>query len=43
MFNISAAMAKGFADAVRTMTERSRKLGPNPLRKDGPQSKENVN
>jgi len=40
MFNLSAAMAKAFAEAVQTMTERARELGPNPLRKDSERSDE---
>ena len=33
MFNMSAAMAQNFAEAANEMTERARKLGPNPLKK----------
>lgn len=32
MYNISSAMGAQFAELVREMTERIRKLGPNPLR-----------
>jgi coenzyme F420-reducing hydrogenase delta subunit len=32
MFNMSAAMGTKFAETVREMTERIRKLGPSPLR-----------
>ncbi|MDI6733190.1 MAG: hydrogenase iron-sulfur subunit [Planctomycetota bacterium] len=32
MFNMSAAMGTKFADTVREMTERIKKLGPSPLR-----------
>ena len=42
MFNLSAAMANAFADAVRTMKERALELGPNPLRVDGLRSDKNV-
>jgi coenzyme F420-reducing hydrogenase delta subunit len=34
MFHISASNAPLFATASNEMTERARKLGPNPLRKD---------
>ncbi len=34
MFNISASDAPLFAAAVNEMTERARRLGPNPLRKE---------
>jgi len=34
MFHISASNAPLFAAASNEMTERARKLGPNPLRKD---------
>ena len=37
MFNMSAAMGTRFADTVREMTERIKKLGPSPLRKLEPQ------
>jgi len=33
MFNISASDAQLFAAACNQMTERARRLGPNPLRK----------
>ena len=33
MFNLSSAQGQTFADIVATMTERIKKLGPNPLRK----------
>ena len=32
MYNMSAAMAQAFAEAANEMTERARKLGPNPLK-----------
>ncbi len=32
MFNMSASMGPKFAETVDEMTERVRKLGPNPLR-----------
>jgi coenzyme F420-reducing hydrogenase delta subunit len=32
MVNISSAMAVQFAEAVENMTEKIRRLGPNPLR-----------
>ena len=32
MVNLSSAMAMQFAEAVKTMTEELRELGPNPLR-----------
>jgi len=35
MFFMSGSQAHTFANAVETMTERIRKLGPNPLKKDG--------
>ena len=34
MFNIGASDAPLFAAAVNEMTERARKLGPNPLRRE---------
>jgi len=33
MFNIGASDAPKFAEAANEMTERARRLGPNPLRK----------
>ena len=33
MFNVSASNAPLFAQACNEMTERARKLGPNPLKK----------
>ena len=33
MYNIGASDAVKFAEASNEMTERARKLGPNPLRK----------
>ena len=33
MFNLGASDANKFAAAVNEMTERARKLGPNPLKK----------
>jgi coenzyme F420-reducing hydrogenase delta subunit len=33
MFNLSAAMAGGFVEATKEMTEKVTELGPNPLRK----------
>ena len=32
MFNLSSAMGGTFAEIIQTMTERIKKLGPNPLR-----------
>jgi len=34
MFNIGASDAPLFARAVNEMTERARRLGPNPLRRE---------
>lgn len=34
MFNMSASMGPKFAETVDEMTERVRKLGPNPLRNE---------
>ena len=34
MFNIGASDAPLFAQAANEMTERARRLGPNPLRKE---------
>jgi F420-non-reducing hydrogenase iron-sulfur subunit len=34
MFNIGASDAPLFAKACNEMTERARRLGPNPLRKE---------
>ena len=34
MFNIGASDAPLFANAVSEMTERAKRLGPNPLRKE---------
>ncbi len=34
MFFMSGSQAQAYAAAARTMTERIRKLGPNPLKKD---------
>ena len=34
MFNMSASMGPKFAETADEMTERVRKLGPSPLRKD---------
>jgi coenzyme F420-reducing hydrogenase delta subunit len=31
MYNLSASMGKYFAELVTEMTEKIRKLGPNPL------------
>jgi len=42
MFNLSAAMANSFADAVKTMTERAKELGPNPLRRQDGDTGENA-
>jgi hypothetical protein len=36
MFNMSASMGPKFAETVNEMTERVRKLGPNPLRNEEP-------
>jgi len=33
MFNIGASEGPKFAEAVKSMTERVKKLGPSPLRK----------
>ena len=35
MFNLGASDAPKFASACNEMTERARRLGPNPLRKGG--------
>lgn len=35
MFNLGASDAPKFAAACNEMTERARRLGPNPLRKAG--------
>lgn len=35
MFNLGASDAVLFAAACKEMTERARRLGPNPLRKEG--------
>jgi F420-non-reducing hydrogenase iron-sulfur subunit len=35
MFNLGASDAPLFASACNEMTERARRLGPNPLRKGG--------
>jgi F420-non-reducing hydrogenase iron-sulfur subunit len=43
MYNINASDAQIFADACNEMTERARRLGPNPLRKKhNKQEKEEV-
>ncbi len=34
MYNLGASDAPKFAQACNDMTERARKLGPNPLRKE---------
>ncbi len=34
MFNIGASDAPLFASAVNEMTERARRLGPNPLKRE---------
>ncbi|MEN6582171.1 MAG: hydrogenase iron-sulfur subunit [Armatimonadota bacterium] len=34
MFNLSSAMGQTFADIVVTMTDRIKKLGPSPLRRE---------
>ena len=34
MFNLSASDAPTFAAACNEMTERARRLGPNPLKKE---------
>lgn len=34
MFNLGASDAPHFAAACKEMTERARKLGPNPLKKE---------
>jgi F420-non-reducing hydrogenase iron-sulfur subunit len=33
MYNMSAAMGPRFAEVAREMTERIRKLGPSPIKK----------
>ena len=38
MFNMSAAMGPRFAEVAREMTEKIRKLGPNPIKKAGQQA-----
>jgi coenzyme F420-reducing hydrogenase delta subunit len=35
IFYMSGSQAHGFANAAEQMTERIRRLGPSPLRKDG--------
>jgi F420-non-reducing hydrogenase iron-sulfur subunit len=35
MFNMSASMAQKFVQAVETMSERLKELGPSPLRESG--------
>jgi len=35
MFNIGASEAPKFAQACNEMTERAKKLGPNPIKKRG--------
>jgi coenzyme F420-reducing hydrogenase delta subunit len=35
MVNISAAMARPLADIITDMVETVRKLGPNPLKRNG--------
>ena len=43
MYNINASDAQLFADACNEMTERARRLGPNPLhKKHTKQEKEEV-
>jgi hypothetical protein len=34
MYNMSAAMGPRFAEVAREMTEKIRKLGPSPIKKD---------
>lgn len=43
MFFISGSQAHAFANAAQTMTERVRKLGPNPLKMDFPKNKYSEN
>ncbi len=44
MFNMSASMAQKFVQAVQTMTERLKELGPSPLRESASeQTTENLN
>ncbi len=44
MFNMSASMAQKFVQAVHTMTERLKELGPSPLRESaGERATENLN
>jgi F420-non-reducing hydrogenase iron-sulfur subunit len=40
-FHIAASEAPMFAETVRTMTQRAKELGPNPLKK-GPQTEDNA-
>jgi coenzyme F420-reducing hydrogenase delta subunit len=40
MFNMSAAMSQTFADTIKDMTARLRKMGPNPLRRGRPKEEE---
>jgi coenzyme F420-reducing hydrogenase delta subunit len=35
MYNMSSAMAGGFVEAVKEMTDNITELGPNPLRSVG--------
>jgi coenzyme F420-reducing hydrogenase delta subunit len=41
MYNMSAAMSQKFAETIIDMTERLRKLGPSPLRKDSIKNNDN--
>ncbi len=44
MFNMSASMAQKFVQAVQTMTERLKELGPSPLRESAiERTTENMN
>jgi DNA-binding ferritin-like protein len=39
MFFMSGSQAHAYANAAQTMTERIRKLGPNPLKSNGRKAK----
>jgi F420-non-reducing hydrogenase iron-sulfur subunit len=42
MYNMSAAMGPRFAEVAREMTERIRRLGPNPIKKIEPTLNEGI-
>ena len=43
MFFMSGSQAHAYADAAQTMTDRIRKLGPNPLKDESAKMKDEVN